>query len=97
MLAYKQPLDIIDQHVTAHRAFLEEGYQKNYFITSGPQNPRTGGVIISQLQNREQLETLIKDDPFHIHNLADYEIIEFVPLKYHVNFAAFIGTPESNL
>lgn len=89
-LTYKRPIEEIDQHLTAHRSFLEDGYQKNYFVASGPQQPRTGGIIISQLKNRSQLESILKQDPFQIHNLAEYKIIEFEPVKYHTNFASFI-------
>lgn len=89
-IIYKKPLDQIDQHLVAHRAFLEEGYKKDYFIASGPKNPREGGIIISQLKDRAQLETILKDDPFLLHDLAEYKIIEFNPVKYHTNFTTFI-------
>lgn len=91
ILTYKKPLEIIDQYVAEHRAYLDKGYKDNFFIASGPQNPRTGGIIISQLNNRAQLENILKQDPFIIHELADYEMIEFNPVKYHNNFASFIA------
>lgn len=90
LLTYKQPLALIDQHLIAHRNFLEAGYKNNYFVVSGPRNPRTGGIIVSQLNNRAQLEDILKQDPFSLHDLADYEIIEFNPVKYHIDFASFI-------
>ena len=89
-ITYTKPLDIVDQYVAAHRAYLEDGYQKNFFVVSGPLNPRNGGVIISQLTNREQLETFFKQDPYILHDVADYEIIEFTPVKCHPDFACFI-------
>ena len=88
-VTYKS-LEKIDFYLAAHRAFLELGYQNNYFIASGPQNPRTGGIILSQLQDRKKLEDILKDDPFQIHDIADYKIIEFTPVKYHSHFSAFI-------
>ncbi|CAN5288234.1 YciI family protein [soil metagenome] len=90
ILTYIKPLDIVDQHVTEHRAFLEQGYQQNCFIASGPQNPRVGGILISQLSDRQQLEQLLKNDPYQIHGIAEYQIIEFNPVKYHKDFAGFI-------
>jgi uncharacterized protein YciI len=90
LLNYKKPLEIIDKYIAEHAALLEEGYQKNYFIVSGRKNPRTGGVIFSQLNDRKQLEDFIKRDPFYIHEIADYEIIEFIPGKYHPDFSSFI-------
>ena len=87
---YKKPLEVVEKHLVEHRAFLEEGYQKNYFVASGPKNPRTGGIIISQLKNREQLEMILKQDPFIIHDIAEYRFIEFEPVKYHSGFASFL-------
>lgn len=89
-LTYTQPLEVIDAHLAAHRAFLEEGYQQDYFVVSGPKQPRTGGVIISQLTDRAQLEQILARDPFHLNQVAQYDIIEFEPVKYHKNFAAFV-------
>lgn len=89
-VTYKKSLEQIDQYLFEHRVFLDNSYRENYFIASGPKNPRTGGIIISQLKNREQLEKILKNDPFYIHDMADYKIIEFSPTKYHTNFATFI-------
>lgn len=90
-ITYKKSLAEIDQHLAEHRAFLDVGYQQNYFVASGPKNPRIGGIIISQLKNRSQLEGILKQDPFNLNGLAEYNIIEFDPVKYHADFASFIG------
>ena len=91
ILKYKKPLEFVDQYVKIHRAFLDQCYKNNYFVASGPQNPRTGGVIISHLKDRERLEKILKDDPFYTYEIADYELIEFNPIKYHPDFEKFIG------
>lgn len=90
ILTYKKSIELIDQHLIGHRKFLDEGYQNNLLVASGPKNPRDGGILISQAKNRQQLEDFIKRDPFYEHELADYEIMEFDPVKYHTNFACFI-------
>lgn len=90
-VTYKQPMEKVDTYLAEHRAFLETGYQQDYFIASGPQNPRTGGIILSQLQDRKQLEGILHRDPFHIHNIAEYRIIEFNPVKFHKDFSKFIN------
>jgi uncharacterized protein YciI len=91
LVNYKKPLDIIDKHLADHRAFLDEGYKQDFFIVSGPRNPRTGGIIISQLNDRAQLETILSRDPFQIHDVAEYEIVEFMPIKHHQKFTAFLS------
>jgi uncharacterized protein YciI len=89
-LTYKQPIEVVDQFLLAHRSYLETGYQNNCFLASGPKNPRTGGIIISQLKDRAQLEALLKNDPFMQNDIADYDIVEFTPVKHHPDFAKFI-------
>lgn len=90
LLEYRKPLELIDQHLFAHRSFLNECYTKNYFLVSGPKRPRTGGVLISPLKDREKLEGILKQDPFYIHDVVDYEIIEFKPTKFHPVLADLI-------
>lgn len=89
-LTYKQPIEIVEQHLAAHRTYLEQGYQKNHFIVSGPKSPRTGGIILSQLTDRAQLQTIIEQDPFYLNGIAEFDIVEFAPVKYHKDFASFI-------
>ena len=90
IVTYKKPIEIVEKYLAEHLVFLDQGYQKNYFIVSGRKVPRTGGVIVSQLNDREKLEAFIKTDPFYIHEVVDYELIEFVAGKHHPNFASFL-------
>lgn len=90
LLTYKKPIEFVDQYLVEHRSFLEKGYEQNYFVASGPRNPRTGGVILSQLKDKDQLLKIIQQDPFFIHEIAEFEIIEFNPVKYHKDFAGFV-------
>ncbi len=90
LVSYVKPIEMVDKFLVDHRDFLEQGYQKNYFVVSGPRNPRTGGIIISQLKDRQLLENILKQDPFAIHGIATYEIIEFTPVKFHTEFSRFI-------
>ncbi len=90
MLSYQKDISEVDKFLIAHREFLEQGYQKNYFLASGPQNPRIGGVIISLLKDKKQLEELMAKDPFQIHGIASYELIEFSPVKFHQNLADLV-------
>lgn len=91
LINYIKPFEIVEQYIAAHRAFLDEGYKNNCFVASGPQVPRTGGVIISQLKDRALLESILQNDPYQLQQIADYQIIEFNPVKYHEGFLAFIN------
>lgn len=82
-LKYIVELSKIDEHLASHRRWLDAQYQKGLLLCSGPKNPRVGGIIIALGQDRASVEQLIKDDPFTIHDLAEYTITEFIPVKFH--------------
>lgn len=90
-LRYIKPLEEVDQYLADHRLFLEQYYKKDCFIVSGPMNPRVGGVILSQLADRDQLMAILHQDPFYIHDVAEFDVVEFTPVKYHVEFASFVN------
>ncbi len=91
LISYKKSMAEIDQYRLQHRKFLEMGYKNNYFVVSGPRESKTGGIILSQLTHRKQLENFLKDDPYCIHDVASFEIIEFAPVLYHADFLKFIN------
>ncbi len=76
-LVYKADLSEIDAHMKAHLAFLKKYYQSGNFLISGRKIPRDGGIILAIAQDRQQLEAIVKEDPFHAHGLAEFRIIEF--------------------
>ena len=80
-LTYKTELEKIDEFLDEHIDFLNEQYELGNFLASGRKIPRTGGIIISKIENKKELEKIIEKDPFNIHQLADYELIEFIPSK----------------
>lgn len=90
IIKYKQPLEIVDKYVVDHRNYLDTYYANNALVVSGPQNPRTGGILISSLNDKQAVNDLIQADPFYLHGVADYEVIEFNPVKYHKDFESFI-------
>lgn len=92
ILRYLVDISIIDMHRPAHLEFLDKQFQKGIFVASGKQVPRYGGVIIAQSPNRESLLTVLKDDPYHIHSCAEYQITEFIPNKYSKEFEKVINT-----
>ena len=59
-------------------------------LVSGSQVPRTGGLIVARATSREDVETFIADDPFRLHDLADYWIVEVHPSLYDPALAPFL-------
>ena len=78
----------VDKYIEAHVTFLEKYYAAGKFIASGRKVPRTGGVILINATNKAEVDSIIKEDPFYIANLADYQITEFIPTMAAKEFDA---------
>jgi len=81
LISYIKPVSAIDAHIEDHVRFLDAGYADGLFLASGRQIPRTGGVILARSASRAALEAALAKDPFAVHNLARYDIVEFIPSK----------------
>jgi len=75
LLAYVKPINLVDAHLSAHREFLQRNYETGAFLLSGPKEPRTGGVILVNLDSHEELQAILAEDPFHRYEIAEYTII----------------------
>jgi uncharacterized protein YciI len=78
VLDYLCPLATVERHVAAHRAHLAEQYAAGKLVVSGPQVPRTGGVIVARCGDRAEVEAMMQCDPFIREGVARYRVIEFV-------------------
>ncbi|MEL6637945.1 MAG: YciI family protein [Bacteroidota bacterium] len=78
-LTYKVDLAKVDAHLEAHVEYLKLQYANQAFVASGRKVPRTGGIILSKLESKAELLKILNEDPFKINDLADYNIVEFIP------------------
>ena len=78
-LIYKTELERIDRSMKAHVAFLKKYYDAGHFLVSGRKIPRDGGIIVAVGASREQIEGIIREDPFVSGGPADFKVIEFRP------------------
>ena len=74
---YKTELKEIDAHMAAHVVFLKKYYAAGKFLVSGRKIPRDGGIIVAVAKSRQEIEAIIREDPFYTRGLADFRIIEF--------------------
>lgn len=86
ILTYIVPIEAIDAHRPSHLDFLDHYYREGVLIASGPQEPRVGGILFAQCENKEKLEKILSEDPFAIHQLAEYQIYEFALNKHSETF-----------
>ncbi|MEV8439750.1 YciI family protein [Actinosynnema sp. NPDC051121] len=77
LLEYTAPLDEVDYALPDHVEWLEKQYEAGYFLASGRQVPRVGGVVIARPMPRGKLDALLATDPFAIRKLAKYQVVEF--------------------
>jgi uncharacterized protein YciI len=78
-LTYKKELTDIDLHIEAHKNILRKYYSSKHFIVSGRKSPRTGGIILVNAVNQQEIQEIITEDPFYKNDLASYTITEFIP------------------
>ncbi|HZB14286.1 MAG TPA: YciI family protein [Chryseolinea sp.] len=82
-LNYIVPLEQLDAYMVDHVKFLRKYYKQDVFIASGRKVPRTGGIILALANSLEEINLIIKEDPFHKFKLAEFSIIEFQTSQYH--------------
>ena len=87
---YTKPLEVIDSLLAEHRRFLDQFYRTSKFICSGPQNPRVGGVILANVGSVAEAREIMKGDPFYMNGAAEYQFIEFAPVKCDDRFSCFV-------
>jgi uncharacterized protein YciI len=76
-LTYKVPLAEIDAHMAAHVAFLRKYYAAGVFLMSGRKIPREGGIIIAAGNDPQEIDAIVREDPFYARGLADIRVIQF--------------------
>lgn len=75
-LTYKTSLEHLDRYKPKHRQLIKQYMEQGLIVLAGPEEPRTGGMILFD-GSQKQAWQLIKQDPFYIHDLAEYHIIEW--------------------
>jgi uncharacterized protein YciI len=89
-LNYIKSIDEVEKQLNPHIQYLDKYYGLQKFICSGRKNPRTGGLILCNAEDREEVDKIISEDPFYVNEIAEYEIIEFSPTKYAEGFEKFM-------
>lgn len=82
---------IAEQRLIAHRNWFSEYYDKGNFLLIGPSiSFEKSGIIVAQVENREELENILKKDSYYP-GLAEYRINEFTANKIADNFNLYQG------
>lgn len=89
-LHYIVPPQELDEHMGDHVQYLSKYYQQNVFIASGRKVPRTGGIILAVGKSKEEIEKILQEDPFYVHQLAEFTITEFLTSQQHPELKTFL-------
>jgi uncharacterized protein YciI len=82
LINYKVPEEKVNKVRLRHRKFLETGYEKGIVLFSGPQVPRTGGLIAARGVSLDEVKTFFEEDPYQKERAAEYQFIEFEPVHF---------------
>jgi len=77
LVHYTAPKEKVEEYMGQHTQYLSKHYKLGHFIASGRKIPKTGGVIVIGNIEKELAEEIILGDPFHVHQVANFELIEF--------------------
>jgi len=80
-ITYKVTFEELQDTLPAHRSFLDEGYERGLLLMSGPQNPKTGGMVVARAESLEIIKDYFSRDPYQTKGLAEYRFVEFTPVK----------------
>ena len=90
LLRYVKPIDEVERLMPKHRAFLDRCYREGKLVFSGEREPRTGGVILADVDTELEAMKIVVEDPFFSEKVADYELIRFDVSRSDPRFSAFV-------
>ncbi|MDA8446075.1 YciI family protein [Paracidovorax valerianellae] len=78
-LHYIRPPEEIQLHLDSHRQWLARHIRAGRILVAGRSEDRTGGVVIASCEGRDELDRMIADDSFVIHELVQVSVQSFEP------------------
>jgi uncharacterized protein YciI len=76
---YQKPVEEVDQHREAHRAFLAGLNEQGLILVSGRRKPPVGGIVVIDADDLDHAKAIMAEDPFAKAGVAVYEPYEFAP------------------
>jgi uncharacterized protein YciI len=90
LVSYQKSISEVELHLQAHVSFLNKYYRLRKFIFSGRKIPRTGGVILINSDDAEEVKAILQEDPFYQHGIATYETTAFTPTMFDERFKPLV-------
>lgn len=67
--------------MSAHNAWIKKGFDDGVFHLVGSVQPNVGGAVIANGKSKEEIESIVENDPFVAEGVVTPEIIEISPAK----------------
>ncbi|NVJ98624.1 MAG: GTP cyclohydrolase [Alphaproteobacteria bacterium] len=80
-LEYKEGREAAMPYMQDHLAFVQRYFDAGIFLTSGPKEPLTCGVIVAKAESHETIEAIVEEDPFQMNGCVVYTVTEFTPSR----------------
>jgi len=90
-MVFNDMTKLTDKLTEQHRNYIAKEYLNNNLMFGGRKVPRTGGIILSKHQTKQQLINLLDADPFINTGVASYTITEFVPVMASEEFESILS------
>lgn len=87
-LTYRAAAAAIEAQLPGHREWLARHIASGRFLTAGPIEPRTGGLIVAYGEDRAELDALLAGDPFVDLALVEVSVLGAAPALRHAEFPA---------
>ena len=83
IIRYRRPLEEVQEHRAAHRAYISDLHERGIVVAAGPFEPMFGGGVIFSVSDdgaQVTLDALVAKDPYVIGGVAQYEVLAWTPL-----------------
>lgn len=74
---YLKPIEIVNKFREQHLDFLNKLAAEKKVIFGGRISDNSGGIAIFDLNNKKELEDILKNEPYFLNKVAIHEITEF--------------------
>ena len=76
-VSYTKLPEVVAEHSATHGEWVKKYIKDGIFLCAGPKPSKLGGVILTKSIDKSTLLEIIKGDSFVIHDVAEYQILEF--------------------
>ncbi len=90
---YTKPAAEVDLLLDGHRAWITKHQEAGRILLTARQVPLTGGMILALGESADEMWEMIREDPFYVAGAAEYEVLEFQPVRVTAGIEELLRPP----